>query len=224
MPHADSAAYTATLREIGKEIILPRGALLLRDHIYYLVDGHCALISLTRCGKEYSFLYFKPGMLLNFLPAMFMADTFHLFTRRRFSSIDPVVMTKTRCVFLAIESEAFMRRLEGDLDMHRLLMRALTENWVNLFSLAIGTNSLPAGARVCRLLFESTPASPPHVVPRYLTYAEIAAHLSLHVITVTKIFRALRQRKLLRKDGNRSILMDRERFARMGRGEELFSY
>lgn len=224
MPESDNAAYVPLLRGIGAEVVLPRGSLLQPENIYYLVDGYCALIALTKNGKEYSFIYFRPGMLLNFIPAIFRSDSFNLLTQRRFISIDPVIVTKTRCVLLSVRSDEFMRRLESDLELHRLLARALTENWINLFSLAIGINSLPAGARVCRLLFESSPAEAPHVVPRYLTYAEIAAHLSLHVITVTKIFRTLRQQGLLCKKGNRIILTDRERIARIGRGDEPLRY
>ena len=123
MPQSDNAAYVPLLRGIGAEVVLPRGTLLQPENIYYLVDGYCALIALTKNGKEYSFIYFRPGMLLNFIPAIFRSDSFNLLTQRRFISIDPVIVTKTRCVLLSVRSDEFMRRLESDLELHRLLAR-----------------------------------------------------------------------------------------------------
>jgi len=36
------------------------------------------------------------------------------------------------------------------------------------------------------------PESPPYRLPRYISYDEMAVHLSMHPVTVDKIFQALK--------------------------------
>ena len=225
MLHADDLDYGHLLREMGTEIDLPKGAVMRRDRVYFLESGYCALLALTDTGESYSFLYFRPGMLLNFMPAVAHTVKLHEVTRRRVSVLNQhVIMTRTPCRLLAVGAKDFACKVANSLPHQRLLTQALVENWINLLSLSLDITSRPAAVRVCRLLLDNTPDEPASRIPGFLTYPEIAAHLSLHCITVTKIFSALRHEGLLQKEGRAHLLMDRERLARMAGEEEDLVY
>ena len=55
---------------IGKEIQVPRGATLPADDVFYILEGHVALTAVTADGECHSFMYFRPGQLFNFFPAV----------------------------------------------------------------------------------------------------------------------------------------------------------
>lgn len=212
------------LREMGVEITLPKGAVLRRSLVYFLLDGYCALMAMTEGGEAYSFLYFRPGMLLNFTPAVAQTDKLHAVTRKRFSILTHVIMTKTPCKLLAMNGVEFAHKLETSLPLTHLLSRSLMENWINLLALSLDISSRTATARVCRLILDNTPDDPESCIPSFLTYTEIASHLSLHIITVTKIFRALRQSGLLHKERRAHVLADRQRMHLLAEMEEELLY
>ena len=84
--------------------------------------------------------------------------------------------------------------------------------------------SLPVPCRVCYMLLEACPEEEPYLLPAYLNYDEIAAHLGGHVITVTKIFGALYSNGILAREGRRRVVLDKERLLRIVQREEELPY
>lgn len=208
MDESLESRYIDAMRHISQELVLPKGTVLSPRMIYYLIDGVCSLLCLSKEGNEYSFVYFKPHMLLNFLPTVARHGVYGNITEKRIQRMRHIIMTKTPCTVLCTPGEVFLRHMEQNLYLNQLLVRSLTENWVNLLDLSTGITSAPVSVRVCQLVVDNLPAVPPYGIPRFLTHAEIAAHLSMHTITVTKIFRALREQKIIEKDGNAHIVID----------------
>jgi CRP-like cAMP-binding protein len=205
------SSLEASIGGLGKRIALQPGTVLPDNTVYYLIDGYCALISVKECGKTHSLLYFRPGMLMNFLPTVTPGLSLHpiiLRYRNRNKSLRPFAITKTQCAMHAVDGKAFLRKLEVDIDFCKILINALAENFINLYSATISIGLYSAMARVARLLLDNAPEAAPYQVPSFLTYDEIANHLSLHKITVAKIFNDLRQRNILKKAGKKHEIID----------------
>lgn len=192
--------YESLLHSMGEEFLLPRGKVLRENHIYYLQEGRCALCVYGQCGETSTLIYFEPGRLLNFLPSLSRLYPLHPMTRRR--SVPRkffAVRALTNCRFLRVRHEIFIKAFADSLPLHSLMVRSLTENILNLLTHAFNSPLLPAGQRICRLLADIMDDQPPHALPRYMTYPEISTHLSIHPITVAKIFKTLREKRIIRK-------------------------
>lgn len=216
--------YVDAMRHISHEQVLTKGTVLSPSMIYYLMDGVCSLLCSSSEGNEYSFIYFKPHMLLNFLPTVARHGVYGNITEKRVHRLRHLIMTKTTCTVLCTPGEVFLRHMEQNIYLNQLLVRSLTENWINLLVLSTGITSEPVSIRVCRLVVDNLPAAQPYRIPRFLTHAEIAAHLSMHTITVTKVFRALRELGIVEKDGNAHIVVDLPGMLAICEGEVVLSY
>lgn len=201
--------YEKHLKKIGKEVVIPKGTRLPSENIYYLIEGVSALTCLTPSGEESSYIFFKQGMLLNFLPILIHTTGLEIdITRRRFSKINHTIYTKTRCRFICIPGEVFLDYLEKNPALYMILVRSLTENMVNLLALSTEIVSKSASARVCQVILDIMSDDEEPVIPRFLTYTEIAFYLSMHEITVAKIFKALRRDNIIKKSGRSSVVVD----------------
>lgn len=216
--------YAAVLKTFCRSLTLPRGSMLQKDWIYYLQSGFCAMSYLTRTGEQASFIYFRPGMLLNFMPELSKRMYFCSITQHRRKQIAPIFICKTKCQFLAAPASTFLQSVGKDTNLYSLIQTALAENMISLLGISIDLATCSATERLCKLLYESLPDNPPYVVPSFLTYAEIASYLSLHEITVTKIFRAISTQGILRKQGRTNIIINRDRLERIGDGLEQLIY
>lgn len=216
------------LEPIAIEVTLPKDARFERQNVYYLKQGFAALTHLTLKGEQSSFLYFKAGMLLNFLPPIIMETGIGTdFTVKRFASLDHVILAKNRCTALCMNGKIFLDYVEKNPQLYKLLLRSVSENLINALALSTDLSTKPAGVRVCQLLldfmYEGENGEPPQI-PRYLTYNEIAFYLSMHVITVTKIFKALKQNGIITKKGRITFVTDREQMLAIGEGLKELKY
>lgn len=217
--------YESVLSGMATEITVPKGTQLSHKNVYYLKKGVCALTYLSEKGEESSYLYFKSGVLMNFLKAIVE----HIgigseITTKRMLNVNHVIRTKTECTLLAIDGQKFMKSIEKYPSLNRLLLQSVCENLINLLALSTDIVSKPAGTRVCQLLLDFMTNDTPPQIPRYLTYNEIAFYLSMHVITVTKIFKALKVESIIAKKGQQAIVLDKERLAAIAHEEEELDY
>lgn len=217
--------YAERLREIAVEVEIPKGTRLPLDNVYYLMDGVCALTHLTKDGGESSYIFFKPGMLLGFMiPIIEHIGLDSDITRKRFQKVNHTISTKTDCRCLRMRGSVFMEFLERNPELYKLLVRSVSENLINVLALSTDKASEPASVRVCQIILDFMDDEPPHVFPRYLTYNEIAFHLSMHVITVTKIFKSLRHSGIIDKRGRTTTVIDKESLISIVNGEEELRY
>ena len=188
------------LLSFSREIVVPRGTKLRVDRVYYLIDGAVTLTAMSAVGGAHSLIYFHPGDLLSFIPSVNQAyaiphDAFDFLLYNE----SLVMCTKTRCRLVSMTHGEFMKHMDEE-PLKSLLICGLAGNLMKIIVQSVNNTTLPATVRVCRMLSVFMEKKPPHALPRYLTYTEIAGHLSLHVMTVTKIFRSLRKEGILDKD------------------------
>jgi len=227
-PERDAArrqSCEALLRQIGREERLARGDLLQTDHIYYLLEGLCVLIHYGPLGEESSLIYFEAGRLLNFLPKLSRVYPMQSKTLRRRQPRDTfAVRARTACRLLRIDHDVFVRELDKSAPLHALLEQSLAENCLNLLARAGNSPLLPAPQRICRLMAELMPESPPHRLPSYMSYGEMAVHLSMHPVTVAKIFQALKAEGIAWRERGAVCVFDVARLHRIASGEEELPY
>lgn len=217
--------YELILRDMGTEITVPKGKQLSQKNVYYLKRGVCALTYHTEKGDESSYLYFKSGTLMNFLRSIVHSVGIGTeITTKRILNVNHCIRTKTECTLLGIDGEKFMKCTEEYPELNKLLLRSVTENLINLLALSTGIVSRPAGSRVCQLLLDFMSDDTPPQFPRYLTYNEIAFHLSMHVITVTKILKALKDQHIISKRGQGGTILNPERLRAIAHEEEELVY
>ncbi len=188
------------LLRFSREIAVPRGTNLCVDRVYYLLDGAVTLTAMSAVGGAHSLIYFHPGDLLSFIPSVNQAyaiphDAFDFLLYNE----SLVMRTKTRCRLVSMTHGEFMEHMDEE-PLRTLLIRGLAGNLMKIIVQSVNNTTLSATVRVCRMISVFMEKHPPHALPRYLTYTEIAGHLSLHVMTVTKIFRSLRKEGILAKD------------------------
>ncbi len=207
------------LRQMGTEVFLPRGSRVRNDRIHILLEGSCSLCLFLPGENEATLIIFEPGMLLNFAPCLLKTGHLHAGTKSRQVQRDEFAIrarVDSRC--LAIEPDVFLRRLRQSLPLNALLVNALLENLVHMFSLASYTSTLPAAQRVCRLLHETLGAGSGGNGTVLMTYAEIGTHLGLHTISVAKIFKRLKQEGIVERQGARMRVVDRDALRAVAEG------
>ncbi|WP_421899748.1 Crp/Fnr family transcriptional regulator [Maridesulfovibrio sp.] len=226
MAYATQASkHIESLKEIGVEVTIPKGGEFDYENIYYLKEGMAALTHLTPGGGQSSFLYFKAGMLLNFLrPAITKTGIASDITLKRFTNLNHTIYAKTECRCLSFNGEVFMNYLERNPELYKLLMQSLCDNLINLLALSTDIVSKPANVRVCQVLLDFMTDDDPPQIPRFLTYNEIAFYLSMHVITVTKIFKALKQSGIINKKGRNTTVADVEKLRAIVDGTGTLEY
>lgn len=222
--HQYKKQYIELLHEIGEEFLLPKGKLMRQKDLYYLIDGKCALCIHGDAGEELSLIYFYPGRLLNFLPCLTRFYPLQpLLDKRRVPLHSFVIRAVCNCRFLRIPHDVFLEKYFHSLPLHSLIVQSLVENTYSLFSHAFNSPMLPTGQRICRLLLEIMDDEPPHYLQR-ITYAEISSHLSIHFVTVAKVFKALRQAEIIRKQPGGISVIRPEQLRRFAEGREHLPY
>ena len=221
----EAAKHLEDLKKIGVEVSIARGGRFDFKNVYYLTEGTAALTHLTENGEQSSFLYFRPGMLLNFLrPVISHTGIGSEMAVKRFANLNHVIYAKTDCRCICINGKILLDYLSKNPEFYPLLLQSLSENLINVLALSTDIVTKPACVRVCQLLHDFMTDDTPPQIPRYLTYTEIAFYLHLHVITVTKIFKALKEADIISKKGWTTIVTDAERLQAIADGTEEFFY
>ena len=179
------------LRRFGTVRTVSKGTLLSGKEAYWLLGGICALTCVNESGSQYSFLYFHRNMLFGFVPVLGRYYRMNRLVDVRASRSFSGFMTKTDCSVIELPANAFLSEITRDREVLSVVLRAAVVNLADMLNHSMVIASLPVPCRVCYMLLDACPEEDPYLLPAYLNYDEIAAHLGVHVITVTKIFGAL---------------------------------
>ncbi len=198
------------LAEIASAETVKRNTTLKSDYIYYLQSGLCLLEHISERGDSNVLLYFKEKSLMNFLPCLLKYTGENMFKSPPLDTEEYFIRSCTSCHLLKIESTALLSQLEKKPHLSLILIRALTQNYVNTLCLSTCITNQPAAIRISRIILEFSMQKEDRMMfPRHFTYNEISIFASLHVITVTKIFKALFREHIISKTG-RQIFIERK--------------
>ncbi len=212
------------LLRFSREIAVSRGAKLPVNKVYFLLEGTVTLTALSATGGHHSLIYFRPGDLLSFIPSVNHAygiphDAFDFLLYNE----SLAMCAKTSCRLVCTENHDFMLHMHEE-PLHTLLIRGLAGNLMKIIVQSVNNCTLPAIVRVCRMLSVSMEKDPPHALPRYLTHTEIAGHLSMHVMTVTKIFHSLRKAGILGKEHGTTFVKNPQELVKLSSQVSQLSY
>lgn len=218
------------LKKLGERAELSRGKTLRRPKkssmdIYFLVEGLCALCMEGASGKDMAIIYFLPGRMLNFLPALekyYPRTVCQLCYQAPFA--DFFVKAIKDSELLRVDYQLFLKEFATSLPLQTVIIHSLVQNCYDLFTHLLKSLEMPAWQRVARELLENMSGPEPHILPRKITYGEIATHLSIHTVTVAKIFRALQDNGIIERVKNGIMIRDPLRIWRIANGEERLFY
>lgn len=225
MPEASYARAAIALSAIATEIQVPKKTLLDKKYVYYIKSGYCALTNFTHDGGRHTFIMFKPGVVFNFLPSV-RKKIYHS-TKYSFNSVwYPLlsIYTCSKCTLLAIESDKFLDLVSANEDVDTLFMHSYTQNVLKLLSSANAMITSNAVARVAIAILDGIPEEPPYILPSIYTYSEISAYISLHTVTIAKIFKAFIEHKIIAKEGNTKIVINYEALEAIAKEEMKIDY
>lgn len=202
--------YQEEFAKISTRERLPANSVLSEDHIYYLLTGVCMLGHISEQGEEKILVYFKDKALMGFLPYLVKhvgADEPYL---DLFSTGEYFIKTRSPCDVMKVDGDRFFSMLDKSPHLYRTLLCSLTQNYANMLLLSTRIINQPAPVRVCRVVLEFMGLENSRLVlPRHLTYYDIGIFTSLHVITVTKVFRALLNAGIVSRKG-RTVTIERK--------------
>ena len=220
----DMETCRKALLRFSREISVPRGEKLMINRVYFLIEGAVTLTALSATGGHHSLIYFHPGDLLSFIPSVNQAygiphEAFDFLLYNE----SLAMCTKTPCRLICTEHDEFMLHMNEE-PLNTLLMRGLAGNLMKIIVQSVNNCTLPATVRVCRMLAVSMEKDPPHRLPRYLTHTELAGHLSMHVMTVTKIFQSLRKAGILGRELGTTFVRNPEELMKLASQVSQLSY
>lgn len=217
--------YAAILREMGEEFSLSKGKKVQTEDLLYLIEGKCSLSCYAESGEEVALIYFYPQRLLNFMPSLTRYYPLQEINKKRSVPVQYfAVRAVENCRFLRISAKRFLERYFSSIPLHALIVHSLIENSFALFTHAFNSPLLPASQRICRLLVDLMRDEPPHTLLTPLTYAEISAHLSIHFVTVAKVFKALRKASIIDKKPGTITVLYPDELRRIADGKERLIY
>lgn len=221
----EAAKHIQQLAQISREVTLPKGTRISDSKVYYLKKGICVLKHLTSDGEESAFIFFRPGMLMNFLYSVITSTGIGTeLTGKRLQMLNHAIFTQTDCTLLAMDGKVFLDFLEKHPNLYKLLLQSLSDNLINLLAVSTDIVSKPASERVCQVIMDFMSNEEIPEIPGFLTYTVIANYLSMHVMTVTKIFKALRQEGIISRRGRTARVTDKEKLIAISTGSIELKY
>lgn len=123
-----------------------------------------------------------------------------------------------------IDKNLFLKEYFHSLPLQTLIVQALVENCFDLFTHIFNSVERPAWQRVAKFIYENMSGNPPRKLQRKITYQEIATHLSIHPVTVAKIFRALQSEGLIKREHSETTVNDPEGLLNIALGRSQLFY
>lgn len=192
---------------------LAKGVLLDSRNIYYLEAGCCTLGHSSEEGGERILLYFKENSLIGFLPYLIQDMGKVELRADQFAASEYFIKTRSPCQLLKMRGSQLFTLLEKFPRLYKTILYSLTRNYTNIIDLLTRVLNRPAAVRVCRIIEEfkeKEKGGDQLVLAPYLTYYDISIFTNLHVITVTKIFRALLREGIIVKRGRTVVIANEE--------------
>lgn len=212
------------LRETGNLIHLQKGAFVPPSQACWLEKGKCVLSLDDSRGDTLSLFYFRPGQLVNFLPLL--VECFPIapeLIRKKIPSHFFHVKALVDCQLYAIDKVWFIKKIAVDPGISCLFLYSAMLNLIHSYIHVWNAPILSNTQRICRLIMAHMDDNS-REIPQYLTQAEISRHLSMHSITVAKIFGKLRKIGLIRKKDNRLFVDNPALLHALADGVEKITY
>lgn len=225
MPFALHTQAIELFATMATELHVKKGVALDPKYVYYLKKGFVSLSLFTDDGEKHSYLFFQEGEMFNFMPTIrktMHKESIHLLEKR--SHVPLRMYTCINCTILAINSDHFTEKLEESPELQKLLLYSYTENLGNLLVLTTAMTTSNAASRVSFAIMENMADKAPFILPSVFTYNELAAYLSLHPVTVTKIFKALMLEGIIKKHDRERVIVDREALEDIAREKRILVY
>jgi len=218
--------YQEDIAKVAVKERLPKGAILDSACVYYLQNGFCVLNHLSDEGEEKTIVYFKEKSLMGFIPFLLknLVDD-NDETEGAFLPDEYFIKTRSVCDVLKIEGDRFFSLLEKSPNLNRTVLCTLTQNYINTIELLSQIINKSASVRVCRIICEfRQDQEGKRILSPYLTYYDIGIFTALHVITVTKVFKALFTSHILSKTGRLIVIEQEDRLIDIAEGRVELTY
>ena len=180
-------------------------------YVYCLEEGLCALHSVSPGGKERIYQYFQPGDFIGFIPAYarsYPDDTFYAFS----------ITAKSACTLYQIPYTSFRNYMESHPEFYRWLFEITIAHYdsalQHCYALQDGNNFV---SLCCALAELAVRENSTYLLHKDFSYGELANYLGIHTITVTRIFKKLKDMGIVAKKGHQTIIPDMERLIQLTR-------
>ncbi len=180
---------------------------------YFLVSGLVGLTTYTKEGEERVYLYSNGKRLIGFAPLLLTQVSERAVGRmRKVGQANVFLVAKTRCVLYQLREADYKHLLETDFEFNKLVLQVLTANYIDLLDHFQQVMEESAGTRFCRLLLESyVEKDGKKVLPKQLTFLEMARYLGTHPVTVSRIVALLKKDGYISKEHGMVVIKDEER-------------
>ena len=217
----------------GEKITVERGDMIYNalcskkeKSAYLLTSGIVAMTRNTKDGEERIYLYLSGRRLIGFAPFLIQQLGTGVFENRdrRIGRPDISLAAKTRCELYRIREEVCRELLATDLKFNRLMIQALTVNYLELLEHFQQALEESAGTRFCRMLLEAyiEETDGKLVIPRNITFAEMSKYLGTHPVTVSRIFASLKKMGCIDKEHGVVVIKDKQKLIKLiENGEEI---
>ncbi|MDA3731892.1 Crp/Fnr family transcriptional regulator [Niameybacter massiliensis] len=196
------------LKKIGvHRIAVKDEALYNSEHghhfVYCLLEGVCALTSISRNGDEKIYQYFKAGDLLGFSPIYSPAykdDTFSAFS----------IIAKSDCILYEIPYTQFTYFINTHPHFYPWLVEITLQHYDGVLAhfhhLEHGNNL----SNLCKALLELACVKDGQLhLHKCFSYAELSKYIGVHVITTTRLMKRLKEEGIIFKRGHHTIIADK---------------
>lgn len=209
----------------GEKIILAKGDILVSQKVHCLEKGKCALCVNDPRGEPISIFYFRPGQLINFLPLFAKCFPFDDFIAHKKVPTDMFhVKALSDCQLIVVDSDWVLNAFISDSAIANFVTYSCIVNLLNVYMCVHNCPILSNAQRICLLIISSIEEQGGNMIPEHLTHVEISRHLSIHPITVAKIFSKLRNMGVIEKAGSSLRIKDMDTLRAIAKGCQNISY
>lgn len=215
----------AEFRALDASRRLQKGETLVSAQPFWLESGKCALCIDNSTDQNISLFYFRTGQLVNFLPLLVQCFPIDAHVRKQkvptaFFSIKAL----TDCQLTPLDSKKFLAAMLERADINAMIIHSCILNLLNTYFNAYNSPILSNAQRICRLILGTLEGDAEKNIPAYLTHAEISRHLSMHPITVSKIFGKMRSLGIVSKDAGSFVIADLDALRAIAEGTTSITY
>lgn len=179
------------------------------DSIYYLEQGIVALVDVMEDGDERVYRYHKMGELLGIFKLYNMVPCLNHSPQHTICNIYNSV-SKTDCVVYRLEPETVLRFMYENPEL--LIEQIRMTGKVNINHSFRYSKMLKNRTPniICEVLLEfSSEVEGVLQLDQYFSNAEIARYLGIHVVTVGRILKKLKEEGLIERRNRRIVILDK---------------
>ena len=173
-----------------------------QSYIYCLEEGVCALTSTNKNDEEKIYQYFKSGDLMGYIP-----HYMNLYEPN--TCLDFSIVAKSDCTFYEIPYDAFTQFLDLHPQFYPWLLEQTIYQYTGLLTHIYHLEDNDNLSNLCKTLLELATIKDGKLhLHKCFSYAEIAKYIDVHVITVTRLMKRLKDEGIIFKRGHHTIIAD----------------